>query len=912
MRTVRKFSTTVASRRSLFRYPYMQEKLNRSKLVRRHAVPLRRSQQRQHLPNNMDDVVDDLFEIRHLINDLAGVEDAPGWFYTNYKQEVQALKSRHRRLLDLIEKASKYSSNETLNNILIEVRVEYLALKNAIRNAYRQKGTALCLGDWQSPIYDATYEAGQNRLTNGVAEHVLDYKRDGHLDAIAYEKEYVEEYLSHLGCKNLKAYLSNSGMGSFSTAIQWIAHESNIATNVRAMAVMPMYFENIHLARGYFQDLIQVDMSAQGISLLASLRLNKPNLVICDNVTNCGEVMFHDVDTVLKWAKEETSEPVTLLIDTTCLPVFLMPYGWLADLPEHVSVIMIESLAKYHQFGMDTVTGGIMMAQMSEASHSSFAKARARFGANISDSSVGALPQPNYSRLERRMKRHARNTSIVARALQSISQNEKGIIQSVSWLDEKLSPDSIAVNLPWFTGTCLTVRMQEGFKSIPQYREFEYKVMEKSREYGLPIALSTSFGFDTTRLYVTAPATKFEPPFLRISIGTETSSQIATFVRILEEVNTELGKTMKPSIVANETAQEKIAVAKPRVEVVSDSKIQSSVFLGDKALQNYLSPANIACPPLVELPADLNPYAKDGVRIMAKMMPLVPLMNIKSVPAYSMMSEAFARGDLSGVKNVIESSSSNTVLSLSVISRLFGIDNTVALVDDSIAPSLTRMLRLFGIEVYKHPGPGHELYGKVMPRSSRATDCGAQPGWINPGQYGNPDNPEGFAKWLAPDLYRQTQGKLDILSCALGTCGTMVGVSRGLRMHNPDIKVVACCPGAGEVIPGPREKAQLSDVTFDWQNVANARFELEATESFAASVKLLRRGIMGGPSSGMNYAGLLKYLETQKEAGLLNQDKETWSVFLCCDSPLPHVEEYYEALGEDFFPSIHGVDEEIL
>ncbi len=890
----------------------MQEKLNRSKLVRRHAVPLRQAQQRQHQPNNMDDVVDDLFEIRHLINDLALVEDAPGWFYTNYKQEVQALKSRHRRLLDLIEKASKYSSSETLNNLLIEVRVEYLALKNAIRNAYRQKGTALCLGDWQSPIYDATYEAGENRLVSGIREHVLDYKRDGHLDAIAYEKEYVEEYLSHLGCKNLKAYLSNSGMGSFSTAIQWIAHESNIASNVRAMAVMPMYFENIHLARGYFQDLIQVDMSAQGVNLLASLRLNKPNLVICDNVTNCGEVMYHDVDTILKWAKEETAEPVTLLIDTTCLPVFLMPYGWLADLPEHVSVIMIESLAKYHQFGMDTVTGGIMMAQMSEASHSSFAKARARFGANISDSSVGALPQPNYSRMERRMKRHARNTRIVARALQSISQNQKGIVHSVSWLDEALSPDSIAVNLPWFTGTCLTVRMKEGYKSIPQYREFEYKVMEKAREYGLPIALSTSFGFDTTRLYVTAPATKFEPPFLRISVGTETSSQIATFVSILEEVNNDLGKTMKPSVVANETVQDKTLVAKTRVEVVTDSKIQSSVFLGDKALENYLSPANFACPPLVELPSDLNPYAKDGVRIMAKMMPLVPLMNIKSVPAFSMMSEAFARGELDGVKNVIESSSSNTVLSLSVISRLFGIDNTVALVDDSIAPSLTRMLRLFGIEVYKHPGPGHELYGKLAPRSSRAAECGAQPGWINPGQYGNPDNPEGFAKWLAPDLYRQTQGKLDILSCALGTCGTMVGVSRGLRMHNPDIKVVACCPAAGELIPGPREKAQLGDVTFNWQNVANARFELEAKESFAASVRLLRRGILGGPSSGMNYAGLLKYLETQKEAGLLSADKETWSVFLCCDSPLPHVEEYYEALGEEFFPSIHGVDEEIL
>jgi len=863
----------------------------------------------------MDDVVDDLFELRHLINDLGSLDELElsGWFHTTYRQEVQALKTRHRRLLDLVEKASKYSSSETLDNLLIEVRVEYLQLKNAIRNAYRQKGTALCLGDWQSPIYDATYDAGEtrNRLTAGIAEHVLDYKRDGHLDAIGYEKEFVEEYLSHLGCKSLKGYLSNSGMGSFSTALQWIAHESNIAFNVRAMAVMPMYFENIHLARGYFQDLIQVDMTDKQINLLASLRLNKPNLVICDNVTNCGEVMFHDVDTILKWAKEETKEPVTLLIDTTCLPVFLMPYGWLGELPEHVSVIMIESLAKYHQFGMDTVTGGIMMAQMSDAMHSSFAKARARFGANISDSSVGALPQPNYSRLERRMKRHARNTRLVAKAIERLSQNPRGIVQSVSWLDDSLSPESLAVNLPWFTGTCLTVRMKEGYRSIPQYREFEYKVMEKARECGLPLALSTSFGFDTSRLYVTAPATKFEPPFLRISVGTETSSQIDTLASILEEVNNELGKTMKPSVVQSESTSKDLSMSKSRVQVVADSKIESSVFLGENSLLDYLSPANYACPPLIELPADLNPYRKDGVRILAKMMPLVPLMNIKSVPAYSMMSEAFARGDLAGVKNVIESSSSNTVLSLSVISRLFGIDNTVALVDDSIASSLTNMLRLFGIEVYKHPGPGHELYGKMPPRSNRATECGAMPGWINPGQYGNPDNPEGFSKWLAPDLYRQTQGKLDILACALGTCGTMVGVSRGLRMHNPDIKVVACCPAQGEVIPGPREKAQLSDVTFDWQEVANARYEMEAPESFAASVKLLRRGILGGPSSGMNYAGLLKYLEMQKEAGLLSKDKETWSVFLCCDSPLPHVDEYYRALGEDFFPSIHGVEETI-
>jgi cysteine synthase len=265
------------------------------------------------------------------------------------------------------------------------------------------------------------------------------------------------------------------------------------------------------------------------------------------------------------------------------------------------------------------------------------------------------------------------------------------------------------------------------------------------------------------------------------------------------------------------------------------------------------------------------------------------------------------------VSSIIESSSSNTVLSLSVVAKMFGVENTYAIVDHSIAPGLVRMLRLFGIEILLHPAAGHELFGKLEPRSQRAAVAGSQPGWFNPGQYTNPDNPEGFAQWLAPDLWSQTDGQLSVLSCGLGTCGTMVGISGALRQRNADLQVVACCPNAGEAVPGPREKSLLHDVTFDWQNIANASVEISATESFASSIKLLRRGILGGPSSGMNYAGLLQYLQREKESGrlpeLLKGKKDLWCVFMCCDSPLPHIDEYYDALGDEFFPTIHPVPE---
>ena len=137
----------------------------------------------------------------------------------------------------------------------------------------------------------------------------------------------------------------------------------------------------------------------------------------------------------------------------------------------------------------------------------------------------------------------------------------------------------------------------------------------------------------------------------------------------------------------------------PPIAIPHKSGLRSSVFLGANGLKDYLSPANYAPAPLVELPSDLNPFANDGVRIFAKIMPLVPLMNIKSIPAFSMLNKAAERDDFEGVKNIIESSSSNTVLSLSVIAKLFEIDTTCAIVDHSIAPSLVRMLRLFGIGI---------------------------------------------------------------------------------------------------------------------------------------------------------------------------------------------------------------------
>lgn len=863
---------------------------------------------------DINDALNDLQEADYLIRDLSESLSAKGKIGSSHFFQISELENRLNALKAKVKQrrlqvqsitlaTHKHGSRKTVFETCLELRTEFLRLKSELRLIYKHTGAFLCGDDWQSPIYDSSFAFEKNRLSQGIAEHIWDYKRDGHLDALAYESQFGDEYCQHLGSDNAKVYLTNSGMAAFTTVLNWLSGELQMRDS--ALAVLPMYFENLHLARAVFPSL--ATHSSGNSELPLTLHREQPSIVFIDAVSNCNEVVYHDLSSVLDWAKTQKERSIAIVIDTTCLPLPLLQSGLLKDLPSNIMVALVESLAKYHQFGMDAVTGGAVLLHATQELQDSFRKTRARIGTNIVDTSVGSLPRPSRELFIQRMDRHSRNTKIVCQTLTEVSQQSNGIFQSVSWLDEP------PANAPWFHASCFTLHLRKEFRSISFYQELEKKVLELCQKYGHPIAFSTSFGFDVSRLYVTAPATRFEEPFLRISVGTETLNQIQTFVSILEECNEVLAQSWKNRLEVAPIARRVELRAVKTTPEANKFGFKNSVFTGPEGLHNYLCPENYAPSPMVELPADLNPFAADGVRLMAKIVPLVPLMNIKSIPAYSMLAEAAARGDLNEVANVIESSSSNTVLSLSVVSRLFGIDRTCAIVDHSIAPGLMRMLRLFGIEIYPHPAPGHELFGVLSPRSDRATRCGSQPGWFNPGQYSNKDNPAGFERYLAPEIWNQTEGKLAILSCALGTCGTMVGVSRGLRAKNADIKVVACCPAKGEAVPGPRENALLHDVTFDWQDVANSRMELGAQDSFIASIKLLRRGIMAGPSSGMNYAGALKYIAELKESGelesLRNEDGDIVCAFLCCDSPLPHVDEYFDALGDEFFPAVHPIPE---
>lgn len=103
---------------------------------------------------------------------------------------------------------------------------------------------------------------------------------------------------------------------------------------------------------------------------------------------------------------------------------------------------------------------------------------------------------------------------------------------------------------------------------------------------------------------------------------------------------------------------------------------QMNFFEGPNAIRDFLDPGNLPPLPLVELPASLNPYAADKVRVFAKLMNLLPLANVKAVPAFNMIREKSRRGELRGIERLIENSSGNTVSSLAIVARHFGVDKT--------------------------------------------------------------------------------------------------------------------------------------------------------------------------------------------------------------------------------------------
>ena len=339
----------------------------------------------------------------------------------------------------------------------------------------------------------------------------------------------------------------------------------------------------------------------------------------------------------------------------------------------------------------------------------------------------------------------------------------------------------------------------------------------------------------------------------------------------------------------------------------------NNVFKGPDALKDFLNPGKHPNLPMVELPASLNPFVKDNVRIFAKLMGLSPLGNVKAVPAFNMIREMFLRGDLDGVERLVENSSGNTVFSMALAARQFGVERTQSYVPSEISWNKLLMLQFFGIEPIVNQEPQNPVENDPDTGVFKARADGNAPDAVNPGQYENPDNPEAHEKWTGPQIWEQTEGKIDVFCAGLGTTGTLIGNARFLKRKDPAVKVVGVLRAPDNYVPGVRTEDLLNVVDFDWRSHVDSIESVETEASYISSMALSRNGILAGPSSGLALSGLLNHLGDLKKNGHLDDlrrspDGEITCVFPCPDGPMPYLDEYFKYVDPSHFPPITNED----
>ncbi|KAI0470886.1 tryptophan synthase beta subunit-like PLP-dependent enzyme [Xylariaceae sp. FL0804] len=346
-----------------------------------------------------------------------------------------------------------------------------------------------------------------------------------------------------------------------------------------------------------------------------------------------------------------------------------------------------------------------------------------------------------------------------------------------------------------------------------------------------------------------------------------------------------------------------------------------NVFTGPDSVRKYFDPDSGPPLPLVEIPESLNPYRKDGVRIYAKMMSMHPANNVKSMPALNLLEKSVVPGK---TKTIVEYSSGSTVISMSLVSRVFyGISDVRAFLSNKTSDAKLKLMQFFGLGITLFGGPSQpepaDHRGGIRVARAWAEESDDV---INPNQYENDDNWKSHIRWTGPQILKQLP-QINVICAGMGTSGTMTGLGTFFKSAKPSVYRLAVCTAAGDRVPGPRSFALLSPVEFPWRAAVDRVEEVGSHDSFALSLDLCREGIVCGPSSGFNLKGLFQLLERRRAEGTLSglasgsgggpdsggqesQEEEIHCVFLCCDLPYQYINEYFDKLGPGYFPPINN------
>jgi cystathionine beta-synthase len=244
--------------------------------------------------------------------------------------------------------------------------------------------------------------------------------------------------------------------------------------------------------------------------------------------------------------------------------------------------------------------------------------------------------------------------------------------------------------------------------------------------------------------------------------------------------------------------------------------------------------------------------------------------SVKDRIALRMVEEAERSGRIKPGDTLIEPTSGNTGIGLALVGAVKGY-RTIITLPEKMSPEKVAVLRALGAEIIRTPtaaafdspeshiGVARRLLKEIP--NSHILD-----------QYGNPDNPLAHEYGTAEEIWEQAGGKVDVLVAGAGTGGTVTGIARGLRKHNPSVKIVAADP-QGSILALPvslneehkNESYKVEGIGYDFipdvldQKLVDKWYKTDDRESFYYARRLIaEEGLLVGGSSGSALAATVK------------------------------------------------------
>lgn len=267
-----------------------------------------------------------------------------------------------------------------------------------------------------------------------------------------------------------------------------------------------------------------------------------------------------------------------------------------------------------------------------------------------------------------------------------------------------------------------------------------------------------------------------------------------------------------------------------------------------------------------------NLIKKDELKadVLAKLEYFNPAGSVKDRIAKEMILDALEKGLINENTTLIEPTSGNTGIGLSAVATALNL-NIIITMPETMSVERRNLMKAYGAELVLTPG-SEGMKGAIAKAKELASQI--ENSFI-PGQFENPANPTAHYKTTGPEIYEQTEGKVDIFVAGVGTGGTISGIGKYLKEKNPEVKVVAVEPASSPVLStgkGGAHKIQGIGAGFVPETLDTKIYDeiitVENEDAFATGKEIAKtEGILVGISSGAALYAAKELAKREENAG---------------------------------------------